>query len=180
MVYDWAAVEMLPLPPHRAIGHWLLASPHAWPTQVKPAYYVCSRLAETPLEELVRVAVIRRAGEECFEEAKGEVGLDPYEVRRSDGRIPAHHSSDVRPSLSDGNQASGEGTWRKAGHCGPVHELIRRDGPGGAGPAAHVSLRMDGKPTSSVSSCTGRGSAVATRPEPNNAHYKRRLSNLRL
>ena len=33
------------------------------------------------MEELVRVAGTRWAIEECFEEAKGLVGLDQYEVR---------------------------------------------------------------------------------------------------
>ena len=33
----------------------------------------------------MRVAGIRWAIEECFEEAKGQVGLDQYEVRRWEG-----------------------------------------------------------------------------------------------
>ena len=37
------------------------------------------------MEELVRVAGRRCTIEECFEEAKGQVGLDQYEVRRWDG-----------------------------------------------------------------------------------------------
>ena len=36
-------------------------------------------------EELVKVAGIRWAIEECFEEAKGVVGLDQYEVRKWEG-----------------------------------------------------------------------------------------------
>ena len=49
------------------------------------AYYVCYGPAGTSLEELARVAGTRWAIEECFEEAKGQVGLDQYEVRRWDG-----------------------------------------------------------------------------------------------
>ncbi len=37
------------------------------------------------MEKLARVAGTRWAIEECFEEAKGQVGLDQYEVRRWDG-----------------------------------------------------------------------------------------------
>jgi SRSO17 transposase len=37
--------------------------------------------AETPLSTLVRVAGLRWTIESCFEEAKGETGLDEYEVR---------------------------------------------------------------------------------------------------
>ena len=49
------------------------------------AYYVCFGPESTTLEELVRVAGTRWTIEECFEEAKGEVGLDQYEVRKWDG-----------------------------------------------------------------------------------------------
>ena len=38
--------------------------------------------ADTPLEEMVRAAGSRWSIEEGFERAKGEVGLDQYEVRR--------------------------------------------------------------------------------------------------
>ena len=82
-VYDWAAVEIRPLR-EPGKGHWLLARRSlAKPGEL--AYYVCFGPAETALEELVRVAGTRWAIEECFEEAKGEVGLDQYEVRRWDG-----------------------------------------------------------------------------------------------
>lgn len=82
-VYDWAAVEIRPLR-EPGKGHWLLARRSiAKPGEL--AYYVCFGPAETDLEELVRVAGTRWAIEECFEEAKGEVGLDQYEVRRWDG-----------------------------------------------------------------------------------------------
>ena len=63
---------------------WLLARRSiAKPGEL--AYYVCFGPAGTALEELVRVAGTRWAIEECFEEAKGQVGLDQYEVRRWDG-----------------------------------------------------------------------------------------------
>ena len=82
-VYDWAAVEIRPLR-EPGKGHWLLARRSiAKPEEL--AFYVCFGPAETALEELVSVAGTRWAIEECFEEAKGEVGLDQYEVRRWDG-----------------------------------------------------------------------------------------------
>ena len=82
-VYDWALVEIRPLrEPDQ--GYWLLARRSvAQPEEL--AYYVCYGPAGTTLEELVRVAGTRWAIEECFEEAKGPVGLDQYEVRRWDG-----------------------------------------------------------------------------------------------
>ena len=82
-VYDWAAVEIRPLR-EPGKGHWLLTSRNvANPEEL--AYYVCYGPAGTALEELVRVAGRRWTIEECFEEAKGQVGLDQYEVRRWDG-----------------------------------------------------------------------------------------------
>ena len=82
-VYDWTAVEIRPLR-EPGKGHWLLARRSlAKPGEL--AYYVCFGPAETALEELARVAGTRWATLECFEEAKGEVGLDQYEVRRWDG-----------------------------------------------------------------------------------------------
>ena len=49
------------------------------------AYYVCFGPANTTLEDLVQVAGTRWTIEECFEEAKGQVGLDQYEVRKWEG-----------------------------------------------------------------------------------------------
>ena len=82
-VYDWTAVEIRPLR-EPGKGHWLLARRSiAKPGEL--ACYVCFGAAETALAELVRVAGTRWAIEECFEEAKGQVGLDQYEVRRWNG-----------------------------------------------------------------------------------------------
>ncbi len=82
-LYDWVRVAIRPLSaPDR--GYWLLARRRlADPSEV--AHYVCYGPAATTLAELVRVAGTRWAIEECIEAAKGEVGLDQYEVRRWDG-----------------------------------------------------------------------------------------------
>jgi SRSO17 transposase len=82
-VYDWARVEIRPLK-EPGKGYWLLVRRSiAKPGEL--AYYVCFGPVDTTLEELVRVAGTRWTIEECFEEAKGEVGLDQYEVRKWDG-----------------------------------------------------------------------------------------------
>jgi SRSO17 transposase len=47
----------------------------------KLAFYLTLAPAATSLETLVRVAGVRWTVEACFEAAKGEVGLDQYEVR---------------------------------------------------------------------------------------------------
>jgi SRSO17 transposase len=44
-------------------------------------YYVSNASADTPLTELLRVCGMRWPIEQCFEEGKGELGLDHYELR---------------------------------------------------------------------------------------------------
>lgn len=48
------------------------------------AFYLSNAGLQTSLKTLARVASRRFAVEQCFEEAKGETGLDEYEVRRWD------------------------------------------------------------------------------------------------
>jgi SRSO17 transposase len=82
-VDDWARVPIRALP-EPGWDYWLLVRRSLVdPTDV--AYYVCFCPAGTPLAELVRAAGTRWAIEESFESAKGEVGLDHYEVRRWPG-----------------------------------------------------------------------------------------------
>jgi SRSO17 transposase len=79
-IYDWTWVAIRPLK-EPGQGYWLLARRSiAQPEEL--AYYVCFGPQDTSLEELIRVAGMRWAIEESFEEAKGEVGLDQYEVRQ--------------------------------------------------------------------------------------------------
>ena len=82
-VYDWTRVVIRPLR-EPGKGYWLLARRSlAQPEEL--AYYVCFGPADPTLEDLVRVAGTRWTIEECFEEAKGQVGLDQYEVRKWEG-----------------------------------------------------------------------------------------------
>ena len=53
------------------------------PTRLSP--YVCFAPVGTTLQTLVRVAGTRWTVEQCFQQAKQEVGLDEYEVRSWDG-----------------------------------------------------------------------------------------------
>jgi SRSO17 transposase len=81
-LYDWA---LLPLGEvDEARQRWLLfRRSMSDPTDL--AYYVVSGPKKTRIEEMVKVAGTRWAIEESFESAKGEVGLDHYEVRSWDG-----------------------------------------------------------------------------------------------
>jgi SRSO17 transposase len=79
-IYDWALVELAE------------STPEEWPRQIlfrrsledetEIAAYRTFAPAGTLLSEFVRVAGTRWAIEDSFESAKGEVGLDQYEVRR--------------------------------------------------------------------------------------------------
>ncbi len=79
--YHWARAAIRPLEDTRS--YWLLVRRSlADPTDL--AYYLCHGPERTPLRELVRVAGARWAIEETFQTAKGQVGLDQYQVRRYD------------------------------------------------------------------------------------------------
>jgi SRSO17 transposase len=80
-VYDWARVA-LTRPGWPGRGFWLLARRRLSDGEL--AFYVCFGPARTSLAELVRIAGIRWAVEECFQAAKDQVGLDHYQVRRYD------------------------------------------------------------------------------------------------
>jgi SRSO17 transposase len=79
-LYDWVLIELAE------------STPEEWPRQflfrrsledeTDNAAYRTFAPAGTPLSEFVRVAGFRWAIEDSFESAKGEVGLDQYEVRR--------------------------------------------------------------------------------------------------
>ncbi len=77
--YDW---HLLPLnPPMQASwGRWLLIRRKIEDLHELTAFVVFAP-QETTLEDMVRVAGSRWAIEVTFEAAKGEVGLDQYEVR---------------------------------------------------------------------------------------------------
>jgi len=58
---------------------WLLIRRHRRTGEL--AYYLCWAPAPVPLHRLIRVAGARWAVEESFQAAKGQVGLDHYQVR---------------------------------------------------------------------------------------------------
>jgi len=79
-LYDWACVS-LPDPDTQQAERWLLVRRNIDdPSEL--AYYLAYGPKGTPPEELIRVAGRRWAIEDGFEAAKGEVGLDEYEVRK--------------------------------------------------------------------------------------------------
>ncbi len=80
--YDWAWIPLTGDGPP-GWGRWLLAR-RSLTDPRELAYYRVFAPVGTPLAEMVRAAGSRWVIEEGFERAKGEVGLDQYEVRRWD------------------------------------------------------------------------------------------------
>jgi SRSO17 transposase len=78
-LYDWLGLP-LNRPLQEGFARWLLVRRSIDDPDELTAYAVFAP-EESTLEELARVAGSRWKIEEAFEEAKGEVGLDHYEVR---------------------------------------------------------------------------------------------------
>jgi SRSO17 transposase len=81
-LYDWTRIQ-LAAPATAGMARWLLVRRRRADGEL--AFYACYGPAATSLVGLVRVAGVRWAVEEGFEQAKGEVGLDHYEVRKWPG-----------------------------------------------------------------------------------------------
>ncbi len=78
--YDWAWLPMSWRWAPDGMAHWLLARRSvSQPDEI--AYYFVFGPADATLQQVVQVAGTRWQVEQAFELAKGEVGLDEYEVR---------------------------------------------------------------------------------------------------
>jgi SRSO17 transposase len=91
-VFDWA-VASVSAGEHSPAGwgRWLLvrrqiltAEQAEAGNEPELAYYLCAGPPGTTDQDLIRIAGMRWAIEECFQTAKNEVGLDQYQVRRYD------------------------------------------------------------------------------------------------
>src|SRR5260370_26190835 len=80
-LYEWALLQLPEQSEGSGRARWILIR-RSLADPSKRAYYRAAGPAQTRLAELVRVAGSRWKIEEGFEEAKREVGLDQYEVRR--------------------------------------------------------------------------------------------------
>ena len=80
--WEWACLA-LAADPKRGMRRWLLIR-RSTDDPEEQGFYQAYGPEGTTVEELVGACHERWAVEECFAEAKGEVGLDHYEVRRWD------------------------------------------------------------------------------------------------
>ena len=78
--WEWACLD-LAADPEKGMRRWLLVR-RSTDDPEDLGFYQAYGPEETPIEELVGVCQDRWAIEQCFAEAKGEVGLDHYEVRK--------------------------------------------------------------------------------------------------
>jgi SRSO17 transposase len=85
-LFDWAEVQVAG-PEKEGWKHSLVMrrSLHAGVKPAEVAYFLIFAPAVTTLSEMVSAIGSRWTVEQCFEEAKGEVGLDEYEVRSFQG-----------------------------------------------------------------------------------------------
>ena len=115
-VYDWSRGRLAPAK-QAGWEHWWVARRSLQdPSDV--AYYFTFAPAATSLEQLVAVAGTRWAVEESLETAKGEVGLDQYEVRKWTGwyrhitlALLAHTFLTVTRAQAVGNDGQKGGAW---------------------------------------------------------------------
>ncbi|HEX2741044.1 MAG TPA: IS701 family transposase [Rubrobacter sp.] len=119
-VYDWARAR---LPYENAPGwaRWLLVRRSVSQPQ-ELAYYRAYGPEEATVEELAKVAGSRWSIEEGFERAKGEVGLDDYEVRYFDSWhrhitlcLLAHAFLEVSRAAANDRMGNGASTPGKKG-----------------------------------------------------------------
>jgi SRSO17 transposase len=77
--YDWARIQVR-TGQKRGRGHWLLAR-RSISDPAEIAYYACYGPRRSSTADLAWVAGSRWHIEECLQQAKGEAGLDHYQVR---------------------------------------------------------------------------------------------------
>lgn len=81
VVWEARATRFWPSHKGRCVEEcWLLVARHVMTGELK--YFLSNAAADTPIETLLHVAFTRAEIEQLFEAAKGEIGLDHFEVRQ--------------------------------------------------------------------------------------------------
>jgi SRSO17 transposase len=154
--YDWAAVSLRPAL-REGWDHTALFRRHLTRKDEIASYLVYAP-ADTPLEELVRVAGTRWTIEAVFKLAKGQVGLDQYEVRSYQGWY--RHITLALLALA----VLAIGTAKKGDVSAPG--TFRSPCPNSADSSSGSAGRH---PTSRSTSSPGRAGAGTTNASPNGA-----------
>ena len=120
-LYDWAYLPY-GLPPAGWQSGLLIRRKKGRPHQF--TFYLTWAPAGTPLSKLVRIAGLRWTIEGCFEEAKGETGLDEYEVRSWTGwhrHITLSMLAHAYLTVVRQHAIGGRGGWRTHRGAAAVH-----------------------------------------------------------
>jgi SRSO17 transposase len=114
--FDWARIE-LASPSQEGWQKWLVIrrGPVSGEKPADRAYVLIFAPCGTTLSQIAEAIGTRWTVEQCFEEGKGEVGLDHYEVRSRARMVPSHHPVHARTRLS----------------CGPANTESDADAPNG-------------------------------------------------
>jgi SRSO17 transposase len=166
--FDWAALRLPCF--ERGWQRWLLLRRKVdKPTEL--AYYRVFAPARASLQEVVKVAGTRWAVEECFETAKGEVGLDQYEVRSWAGwyrhitlALLAHaYLTVVRAQAQDNQPLKKKRSRHTTRPCGTPPADRPRGAAAGVVVGVGTSLPRRGSPglVLVAASTSSRGSTVA-------------------
>jgi len=137
-------------------------------------FYLTLAPTGTPLAELVRVAGTRWTVESCFETAKGEVGLDQYEVRSWTGwhrhitlAMLAHaYLAVLRKTVAgSGGKIDPRSRHRSRSATGPVAAHRARTGPARPIPSTFLPGRYGGAGTNSaLAAAIGNGEPTLMKP----------------
>jgi len=155
-VYDWAWVPLRPAVRDGWV-HGVLLRRHAERPE-ELAYYLSYAPTATPLAELVRVAGARWSIDDLFKLAKGQVGLDHYEVRSWQGWY--RHITLALWALT----VLAVGTRKKGGRHAPS---ISRSPSRRSAASSSVSSGLPSTPR--TRSRPGRAGGADTRRSPRNA-----------
>jgi SRSO17 transposase len=113
-LYDWVCLELEDELADTQTRRWLLLRRDIEEPE-EQTFYIAHGSAETTAEELALIAGKRWKIEECFSQAKGEAGLDEYEVRKWEGwyrhvtlSMLAHAYLSVLSSVAENEQDAGK------------------------------------------------------------------------
>ena len=166
-VYDWADVPVRPAPREEAAWvHAVLLRRHPARTD-EVAFYLVHCPADTPMQEVVRAAGARWTIDDAFKLAKGQVGLDQYEVRSWRG----WHRHVTLALLALAVLTVGARRARKGGRrrSAAAPSTSRSPSPRSAGSWSGSSGPPPGRPPRSARSWPGPAGGVGTRRSPSSA-----------
>jgi SRSO17 transposase len=171
-VYDWAYAPVRPALRDGTWVHAVLLRRHPErPDEV--AFYLVHCSAATQLAEVVRAVGARWTIDDAFKRAKGQVGLDQYDVRSWRGWH--RHVTLAMLALAvltvAGRRAGKGGRPRRAA----ARSTSRSSSPKSAGSSSASSEPPPARPPSSARSWPGPAGGAGTRRPRSSATSKRRL-----